>query len=144
MARKKKNNKTSLKLTVLFEEPFYVGYFERSDEKGLSYSKVVFGKEPKDGEVYDFVLKNIYSLRFSPSIEGKVKDIPKNPKRALKESQKQVENTSGIKKSWQALKLQQEENKLIRKKISKEEKLAEEERLFELKRQKKKEKHKGR
>ena len=46
-------------------------------------------------------------------------------------------------KSQQALKLQQEQFKTERKKKTREQKQAEEERLFELKQQKKREKHKG-
>lgn len=46
-------------------------------------------------------------------------------------------------KSQQAIKLLQEQNKLERKVKSREQKEAEELRLFELKQQKKKEKHKG-
>ena len=47
-------------------------------------------------------------------------------------------------KSQQALKLQQEQNKPERRVKSREQKLAETERLFKLKQQKKKEKHRGR
>ena len=47
-------------------------------------------------------------------------------------------------KSQQALKLQQEQNKQEHRVKSREQKLAEAERLFELRRQKKKEKHRGR
>lgn len=46
-------------------------------------------------------------------------------------------------KSQQALKLQQEQNKQERKVISQEKKEAEKLRMFELKQQKKREKHKG-
>ncbi len=51
-------DKVSGRLTVFFEEPFWVGVFERISEGGLSACKVTFGAEPKDYEIYDFVLKN--------------------------------------------------------------------------------------
>lgn len=38
------------KLTVFFEEPFWVGVFERIENGKLSVSKVTFGAEPKDYE----------------------------------------------------------------------------------------------
>ena len=57
------------KLTVFFEEPFWVGVFERIENGKLSVSKVTFGAEPKDYEIYEFVLKNYNGLRFSPAIE---------------------------------------------------------------------------
>ena len=36
------------KLTVYFEDPFWVGVFERVEEGKLSVCKVTFGAEPKD------------------------------------------------------------------------------------------------
>ena len=44
-------------LTVFFEEPFWVGIFERVENGKLSVSKVTFGTEPKDYEIWEFVLK---------------------------------------------------------------------------------------
>lgn len=35
-------------LTVYFEDPFWVGVFERIDDGKLSVCKVTFGAEPKD------------------------------------------------------------------------------------------------
>ena len=58
-------DKVSGRLTVFFEEPFWIGVFERISEGKLSVCKVTFGAEPKDYEIYDFVLKNYYRLKFS-------------------------------------------------------------------------------
>lgn len=55
-----------------------------------------------------------------------------------------MERTGIGTKSQQALQMQLEQNKLERKKKSREQKLAEAKRLFALKQQKKKEKHRGR
>ena len=88
-------DKVSGKLTVFFEDPFWVGVFERIEDGRLSVAKVTFGAEPKDYEVQ------------------------------------------------QALKLQQEQNKQERKARSREKREADELRMFELKQQKKREKHKG-
>ena len=136
--------KVSGKLTVFFEEPFWVGVFERVSEGRLSVCKVTFGAEPKDYEVYDFVLKNYYRLRFSPAVAADVKEAVRNPKRMQREVQKQVQNTGIGTKSQQALKLQQEQLKTERKIVSREQREAEKKRQFELKQQKRKEKHKGR
>lgn len=56
---------------------------------------------------------------------------------------KQLQDTGIGTKAQQALKLQQEQNKQERKVKSREQKLAEVERMFELKQQKKKDKHRG-
>ncbi len=50
-------DKVSGRLTVFFEEPFWVGVFECVSDGKLSVCKVTFGAEPKDYEIYDFVLK---------------------------------------------------------------------------------------
>ena len=69
--------------------------------------------------------------------------VKKNPKRAQRDAKKQTaENGIGT-KSQQALKLQQEQNKLERKERSKQEREEESDRLFEMKQLKKREKHKG-
>ena len=61
------------KLTVFFDNPFLVGVFECVEKNKLSVCRVVFGAEPKDYEVYDFILKNYKNLKFGSSLEIKVK-----------------------------------------------------------------------
>ena len=132
------------KLTVFFEEPFWVGVFEHVSDGKLSVCKVTFGAEPKDYEVYDFVLKNYYRLRFSPAVTTDVKEAGRNPKRVQREVRKQVQNNRIGTKSQQALKLQQEQLKTERRIVSRKQREAEKQRQFELKQQKRKEKHRGR
>ena len=132
------------KLTVFFEGPFWVGVFERIENGKLSAAKVTFGAEPKDYEVYEFILKHYYALQFSPTVATAVKESKQNPKRIQRDIKKSLAKTGIGTKSQQALKLQQEQNKRERKVKSCKQKLAEAERLFELKQQKRKEKHRGR
>ena len=136
-------DKASGKLTVYFEEPFWVGVFERIEDGKLSVAKVTFGAEPKDYEVQEYIQQYYFSLKFSPAVETVVKDIKRNPKRMQLEAKKQTMETGIGTKSQQALKLQQEQNKQVRKERSRKKKEAEEQRMFELKQQKKREKHKG-
>ncbi|HIX59398.1 MAG TPA: YjdF family protein [Candidatus Blautia gallistercoris] len=137
-------DKAAGRLTVFFEEPFWVGVFERISEGKLSVCKVTFGAEPKDYEVYEFVLKNYCRLRFSPAVAADVKEAGRNPKRIQREVRRQVQNTGTGTKAQQALKLQQEQLKMERKTVSRERREAEKQRQFQLKQQKKKEKHRGR
>lgn len=137
-------DKVSGRLTVFFEEPFWVGVFECISEEKLSVCKVTFGAEPKDYEVYEFVLKNYYRLRFSSAVATDVKETGRNLKRIQREVRKQVQNIGISTKSQQALKLQQEQLKIERKTLSREQREAEKQRQFELKQQKRKEKHRGR
>ena len=136
-------DRVSGKLTIYFEDPFWVGVFERIENRKLSVAKVTFGVEPKDYEVLEFINRNYYHLQFSSAVETVVKDTKKNPKRAQRDAKKQTMETGIGTKSQQALKLQQEQNKLARKERSKKEREEESDRLFEMKQQKKKEKHKG-
>ena len=135
-------DKVNGKLTVYFEEPFWVGVFERIEDGKLFVAKATFGAEPKDYEVQEYIQKYYFSLKFSPAVETVVKDIKRNPKRMQREAKKMLKNGIGT-KSQQALKLQQEQNKQERKERSRRKKEAQEQRMFELKQQKKREKHKG-
>ncbi|KAJ51300.1 hypothetical protein BD780_003448 [Clostridium tetanomorphum] len=135
---------TSIKLTVLFEDPFWIGIFERVYEDRYEVSRVVFGSEPKDYEIYDFIIKNFRKIVFSNLIlsESNVKKKI-SPKRLQRKIKNEVKNNGIGTKAQIAIKLQQEENKIERKKKSK--KMKEEEKIkkFQLKKQKKKEKQKG-
>ena len=130
-------------LTVFFEEPFWVGIFERVENGKLSVSKVTFGTEPKDYEIWEFVLKEYDRQQFSPAVEVTAKELTKNPKKLQREIHKQMLDRGAGTKSQQALKLQQEQRKQQRKSKSREDKLAEEKKMFDLKQKKKKEKHRG-
>ena len=136
-------DKISDKLTVFFEDPFWVGVFEHIEDGKLSAAKVTFGAEPKDYEVQEYIQRYYYSLKFSPAVTTVVKEIKRNPKRMQRDAKKQMWEQGIGTKSQQALKLQQEQNKQERKVKSRERKEADEQRMFELKQQKKREKHKG-
>ena len=105
------------RLTVFFEEPFWVGVFERQTAGKLTACKVTFGVSPSDGEVYAYFLRNWRTLRFSPPIDGQTVRYVRNPKR-----------------------MQRQAGRLER---SRQQKEAEAERRFALKQQKRREKHKG-
>ncbi|MBQ9517254.1 MAG: YjdF family protein [Eubacterium sp.] len=129
--------------TVFFEEPFWIGVFERVENGKLSVCKVTFGAEPKDSEIWAFILKHYYELKFSPAVKVAKKQKADNPKRRLRNAAKQMKHTGIGTKSQQALQLQREQMKTERKQQSREQKEAEKQRLFDLKQQKRKEKHRG-
>lgn len=135
----------SSKLTVMFEEPFWIGLYEREYGGRYEVCKITFGPEPKDYEVYVFLLDNMQRLVFSPPIAAeKTKEKRINPKRMQRQISRQLASYEGIgTKAQQALKLQHEEGKQARKKRTKEEKDAEAERRFEQRQQKRKDKHNG-
>ena len=61
-----------INLTVFFEAPFWVGVFERIDDGKLSVCKVTFGAEPKDYDVWEFILQNYDRMVFSPAVETEI------------------------------------------------------------------------
>ena len=135
--------KISGKLTFFFENPFWVGIFENFENNNLSVCKVTFGSEPKEYEIYDFILKKFYNLRFSNEMKSNFGEKAKNPKRRQREIKKELQSKKFLKKSEEILKLQYEENKKERKVKTKQEKELEKQKKFLLKQEKKKQKHKG-
>ena len=136
-------SRTSGKLTVYFDDPFWIGVFESYSDGKLTVCKVTFGAEPKDYEIWEFVLRHYYDLEFSPAVDATIKEIKDNPKRRQRDAAKQMRCTGIGTKSQQALQLQREEMKNVRKCISRQQIEEEKQRQFELKQLKKKEKHKG-
>ena len=134
---------TGVRLTVFYEDPFWVGVFERRDGSGLSVSRVVFGAEPKDAEVWDFVLHGYYRLRFSPAVEAPAREHAVNPKRMQRQARRQTQSTGVGTKSQQALQLDREQRAMARKVNRREREEAEAERRFLLRQQKKKARHRG-
>lgn len=132
------------KLTVFFEEPFWVGIYEREADGRYEVCKITFGSEPKDYDVNSFLLQNWSHLRFSPSL-----DVPKtvsrqiSPKRMQRDIRKQLQGAGIGTKAQQALKLLQEEGKRQRKSASHEQREAQKEYQYELHQTKRKQKHRG-
>ena len=138
-------NKVTGRLQVFYENQFWIGIFEVTQEGKLKVCKVTFGAEPRDYEVLEFIQQNYYNLKFSPSVDSTVVQRERiNPKRLQREVKKQIQKVGIGTKSQQALKLQQENGKIERKKKSHQQREAEKEFQFERKQQKRKEKHKGR
>lgn len=53
-------DKVSIKVTVFFEMPFWVGVFEQISQEKLSVCKVTFKTEPKDYGSYSIMGNTIY------------------------------------------------------------------------------------
>ena len=131
-------------MTVLFEDPFWIGLFELADREGLRVCKVTFGAEPSEREIMEFIDRNGHRLRYSQAVDTSTTfENRKNPKRQLREARRQTIPQGIGTKSQQALRQQQEQNKTVRLQRSKAEREAEQQRRFELRQAKKKEKHRG-
>ena len=135
----------SCSIMVFFEEPFWVGIYERIEETGYSVSKLTFGAEPKDYEVYHILMTRWKELSFSPATPAKqTPQVKVNSKRMRKEAARQLSGSPVGTRAQEALKLQYTEGKEQRREKSRQEREAEQERKFRLRQEKKQQKHRGR
>ena len=132
------------KLTVRFEDPFWVLLYERDGGGTYEVCKLPFGAEPGDQEVYAFLLENWRQLKFSPPVAMEGPPERKiNPKRARREARRAVQPSAPGTRAQQALALQREEGKAARARRTRQEREAEEARKFALRQEKRREKRKG-
>ena len=131
--------------TVLFQPPFWVGVAERWDEVGYSAARVVFGAEPTDARLYEWLLREWHRLDFSPAAEGErpVRER-KNPKRAQREAGAATRAQGMSTKAQEALSRQREQEGLARKREAKSRREQRRQEQFLLRQQKKREKKRGR
>lgn len=134
---------TSLTLTVFFDDPFWVGVFERVDGEVLSVCKVTFGAEPRDAEVLQLVLKQFRRLSFGAAVAAAQPLRCRNPKRRQRAA-RQAAAAQGVgTKAQQALAQQREAGKAAQRtqaRAAREEKAAA---RYAAKCAKRKEKHRG-
>lgn len=130
-------------LTILFDDPFWIGLCERELDGRYEAARIVFGAEPKDYEIYAFVLRHWYALRFSPALPGTAAKPRANPKRMQRQVRRQTAARGVGTKAQEALKLQLEQGRLERKARTRRERETEKARQFALHREKKREKHRG-
>lgn len=130
--------------TVFFEAPFWKGIYEREENNKISVAIVIFGAEPKDIEIMQFINTHFQSLRFTKSlqIQQKIKVI-QNYKRLQRNIKKQTEQKGISTKSQQALQQQRELLKTEKKQKYKMKKKLLQQQQFEMKQRKKKQKKKG-
>ena len=136
------------RFTVFFEDPFWVGVYERETDGAVQACRVVFGPEPKDYTVYAFLLENWHRLSFGPPVAGGAPDRGSNrsrvnPKRLQRQVKTQTAGAGVGTKAQQALKLQQQEGKAARRTLSRQQREQCRQQLFDQQQQKKKEKHRG-
>lgn len=129
-----------IKLTVLFESPFWVGIFEKEQDGKYSVARIVFGAEPRDFEVFEFVINKMDQLKFSNPQEDEIVKRKINPKRLQREVKKEISKKNIVSKAQDALRLEIEKNKKERRSFNSKLKEAIKQERFELKQQKKRRK----
>ncbi|MED0983715.1 YjdF family protein [Bacillus paramycoides] len=136
-----------MKLTIYFDGQFWIGIVEMTENNKLKVCKHTFGSEPKDSEILDFIFHDMIPLLNSTSgvknsiDKGKNKTI--NPKRLIRLAAKEMENKGVSNKSYEALRIELEQKKKMKKCISRQVKEELKEQKRQLKIQKRKAKHRG-
>lgn len=131
--------------TVLFQSPFWVGIAERWEAEGYSAARVVFGPEPTDAQLYQWLEKEWYRLRFSPAEAGERPAAErKNPKREQREAREATRTRGAGTRAQEDLSRQREQEGLARQTQNRRKRQEEAERKYLLRQQKKREKKRGR
>ena len=131
--------------TVLFQPPFWVGIAERWETEGYSAARVVFGPEPTDAQIYQWLEREWHRLNFSPAAEGERPVAErKNPKRTQREAQAAIRDRGVSTRAQEALSRQREQEGAARKREAKGRREQERQAKYLLRQQKKREKKRGR
>ena len=132
------------RLTVYFEDPFWVGVMERRQGGLTEACKIVFGGEPKDYQVYETLLRQYDRLAFSPPTEsGSPLLAVRSFKRRQRAIRRQLADSGPGTKAQQALALQRRQGKEARKKQALEENQLQARQDFQHRQQKRREKRRG-
>lgn len=136
---------SSVKLTICFEGPFWIGLIETEDEGDLRIARHVFGSEPTDPEVFAFIHAKWRALKFTQDLRVEKHGGRKmNHKRLQRAIEKEIAaNTRRGTKAQQALAEQRETNKEERQMSSRARRDAEKRERFEQKAEKRKRKKRG-
>lgn len=130
-------------LTLYHDGQFWVGLVEHVEDGKLGVARIVFGAEPSDTEILEFIVNGWEELSFCGNEEPDKPKIAKNPKRRMREAAKALSKPAMSTKAQQALSEQREsmkEQSVHRRSLKKQEKKRE---RFKLREAKRREKHRG-
>ncbi|KHF37661.1 hypothetical protein CM49_00181 [Paenibacillus sp. P1XP2] len=136
-----------MKLTVFFEEPYWVGIVEVEKDGKLLAGRHILGGEPSLPEVWEFVLHGLSSVadRLSCGVDIAEATQPKaNPKRLARLAARESRGRGVSSASQEAIKQELDLRKREKTRLSKELREAQAKRKREIAVQKAKAKHRGR
>ncbi|MFE4100242.1 YjdF family protein [Priestia sp. YIM B13484] len=136
-----------MSLTIYHDGQFWVGIIEVVEDGKLRAFRYVFGAEPKDTEILDFIyykLLNIINQSVHSGLDVKGKSNKKiNSKRLQRQVAKEINKLGISTKAQEAMKQEYEEKKKSKKKRAKQYREELKEQKYLMKKQKAKAKHKG-
>ena len=103
-----------MRLTILFDSPYWIGLLETESDGLLYAARHIFGSEPSDAEVYDFVQNDLLPLMQTMTVGLPIDSLLTphhiNPKRLQRIIRREVLRTDVPSKAHQAIRLQIEAN----------------------------------
>lgn len=90
-------------LTLFHDGQFWVGIVEHVEDGSLGVARIVFGAEPSNEEVLQFVVNRWEKLSFVGRKEPDRPKIARNPKRRQREAAKELEKPAMSTKAQQTL-----------------------------------------
>ncbi len=137
-----------MKFTILFDPPYYIGLLEDERDGCLYAARHIFGAEPGDPQIYEFVLDDLYGLMRQMRVGLPVGFQPAerrvNSKRLQREIRRELERSGISSKAQEAMRLQIEANKEQRREQTRAEREAERQRRRALAAARARKRHKGR
>ncbi|GAB3958263.1 YjdF family protein [Actinoallomurus acanthiterrae] len=143
---------SAVTLTVCFEDPFWVGILEIAEDGEVRATRVVFGGEPTDAELHEFLLRHGTALldkaAANPPVPADARPSQRrvNPKRAAKLAAREAARIAQGRRgtaSQEAVRLEFEERKTQAAADAKERKAARAEQRYEAARARKRARRRG-
>lgn len=130
-------------LTVYHDGQFWVGLAEHAEDRTYGVARIVFGAEPSDEEILQFVTSKWAELAFFGGDPAETSKPAKNPKRRAREAAKALKRPAVSTKAQQALAAQREAMKQESARARSQRRADEAEARFEQRKLKRKQKHRG-
>lgn len=131
-------------LTVYHDGQFWVGLVEHIENSGYGVVRIVFGAEPSDEEILQFVTSKWEKLSFFGDEPTEASKPARNPKRRAREAAKALKQPAMSTKAQRTLANQRETRKRESAHARSQRRAEEAEARFERRKLKRKQKHRGR
>ena len=130
-------------LTVYHDGQFWVGLAERVEDGRYGAARIVFGAEPSDEEILQFVVGKWEKLPFFGGEPTEVSRPARNPKRRAREASRALRQPAMGTKAQQTLAAQREAMKRESAHARSRRRAEEADARYERRKQKRKQKHRG-
>lgn len=130
-------------LTVYHDGQFWVGLAEHVEDGRYGVARIVFGAEPSDGGILQFIVSKWERLSFFGAEPTEANKLARNPKRRAREAAKVLKRPAVSTKAQQALAAQRDAMKRESAQARSQRRADEAEVRFEQRKLKRKQKHRG-